>query len=94
MDDREHAYQFWRDVVDRQFTVLSDPDAQVVHAFGLAHPGAGMEGNDIALDTTLFIDADGRERWRHFSESLPDLPTSAETIKHIRETPVASPHHK
>ena len=53
-----------------------------------------MEGNDIALDTTLLVDADGRERWRHVSETLPDLPTAAETLKHIRETPAENPKPK
>lgn len=94
VDDREHTLAFWRDVLNQQFTALSDPNAQVIRSYGLIHPGAGMEGNDIALDTTLLVDADGRERWRHVSETLPDLPTAAETLKHIRETTAENPKPK
>lgn len=72
--------------MNRQFTILSDPGAHVIRAYGLVHPGAGMEGGDIALDTTLLVDADGRERWRRVSETLPDLPTAEEILTRIRET--------
>jgi hypothetical protein len=44
-------------------------------------------GRDIALDTTLLVDVDGRERWRRVSETLPDLPRAEEILKRIRETP-------
>jgi peroxiredoxin len=76
----------WENVVNRQFTILSDPGAHVIRTYGLVHPGAGMEGGDIALDTTLLVDTDGRERWRRVSETLPDLPTSEEILPRIRET--------
>ena len=77
----------WEKVVNRQFTMLSDPGARVIRSYGLVHPSGGMEGGDVALDTTLLVDVDGRERWRHVSETLPDLPTPEETMKHIQETP-------
>jgi peroxiredoxin len=72
--------------VNRQITILSDPGARVIRSYGLVHTGAGMAGEDVALDTSLLVDASGRERWRHVSETLPDLPTPEETMKHIRET--------
>jgi peroxiredoxin len=86
VDDRERARSVWEKVINRQFTVLSDPGARVIRTYGLLHAGAGMEGEDIALDTTLLVDIDGRERWRHASETLPDLPTAADTLTRIRET--------
>ena len=70
----------------RQFTILSDPGARVIRSYGLLHPGAGMEGQDIALDTTLLVDVDGRERWRRVSETLPDLPTAEEILARIHES--------
>lgn len=76
--------------MNRQFTILSDPGARVIRFYGLLHPTAGMEGQDIALDTTLLVDVDGRERWRRVSETLPDLPTAEEILTRIRETPHAS----
>jgi hypothetical protein len=50
-----------------------------------------MQGEDIALDTTLLVDIDGRERWRHASETLPDLPTAADLLTRIRETKPHAP---
>ena len=72
--------------MNRQFTILSDLGARVIRSYGLLHPGAGMEGQDIALDTTLLVDVDGRERWRRVSETLPDLPTAEQVLERIRET--------
>jgi peroxiredoxin len=86
VDDREHARFVWEKVVNRQFTILSDPGARMFRTYGVVHLGAGMEGGDIALDTTLLVDTDGRERWRHVSETLSDLPTAAEILTRIRET--------
>ena len=86
VDDREHAHSVWEKVVKRQFTVLSDPGARVIRSYGLLHPAGGIDGGDIALDTSLLIDMDGRERWRRTSQTLPDLPTAEEILARIRET--------
>jgi len=90
IDNTEHASKVWEDVVNRRFTILSDPGARVIRVYGLLHPSAGMEGQDIALDTTLLVDFDGHERWRRVSETLPDLPTAEEILTRIRETPHSS----
>ena len=71
--------------MNRQFTILSDPGARVIRSYGLIHPGGGMEGQDIALDTTLLVDSDGHERWRRVSETLPDIPRAEEILIRIRE---------
>ncbi len=76
----------WKNVVDQQFTILVDPGAQVIRAYGLLHPGAGIDGGDIALDTILLVDVDGRERWRRVSETISDLPMAEETASRIRKT--------
>jgi len=86
VDDREHARLVWEKVVDRQFTILSDPAAQVIRTYGLVHSRAGKEGEDIALDTTLLVDADGREHWRRVSATLPDIPSADEIFRRIRES--------
>jgi len=71
--------------VKRQFSVLSDPGAQVIRKYGVVHPGGGS-GEDIALDTTLLVDEHGRELWRQVSETLPDLPTAEEMLERIRNS--------
>lgn len=76
--------------MNHQFTILSDPDAAVIRSYGLIHPHAGMDGGDIALDTTLLVDVNGRERWRHVSQTLSDLQTAEEVLEQIRKT-AASP---
>jgi mycoredoxin-dependent peroxiredoxin len=86
VDDRQHARSVWEKVVDRQFAVLSDPEARVIRSYGLLHPAGGIDGGDIALDTTLLIDVDGRERWRRTSQTLPDLPTAEQILTRIRDT--------
>jgi peroxiredoxin len=86
VDNRERALSVWEKVANRQFTILSDPGARVIRSYGLIHPNGGMEGEDIALDTTLLVDSDGRECWRRVSETLPDIPTAEEIFNRIRET--------
>jgi len=66
----------------------------VIRSYGLLHRGAGMDGQDIALDTTLLVDVDGRERWRHVSQTLRDVPTTEEILIRIRETAVRAPSSK
>jgi len=94
VDDRKHALLIWDTVVNRRFTILSDPGAQVITSYGLLHRGAGMDGQDIALDTTLLVDVDGRERWRHVSQTLLDVPTTEEVLMRIREAAVRDPNSK
>jgi peroxiredoxin len=90
VDDREHARFVWEKVVDRQFTILSDPSARVIRTYGLVHAHAGKDGEDIALDTTLLVDTDGRERWRRVSATLPDIPSAEEILGRIRESALNS----
>ena len=71
--------------MNRRFAILSDPGAQVITSYGLQHRGAGTDGQDIALDTTLLVDVDGRERWRHVGQTLSDLPTAEEILTRIRK---------
>ena len=66
----------------------------MIRSYGLLHRGAGMDGQDIALDTTLLVDVDGRERWRHVSQTLRDVPTTEEILIRIRETAVRAPSSK
>lgn len=80
-DDQTAARATWEKIVERKFTVLSDPGSKVIRLYGVLDETEG-----IALDTTLFIGADGRERWRYVSATLPDLPKAEETLKHIRES--------
>jgi peroxiredoxin len=51
------------------YQVLSDIDREVIRAYGVLHPGASIDGGDIARPATLVIDADGIVRWRNLTEN-------------------------
>jgi len=85
VDDQENAYKVWDKMVNRQFTILSDPGAVVIRQYGLLH-AHGKGDEDIAIRTTLLIDEQGRERWRRVSTSIPDIPAAEEALDHIRQT--------
>jgi peroxiredoxin len=83
VDDVAHAREAWEKAANRQFTVLSDPGAKVIREYGLLHAD-GHGGQDIALRTTIYIDANGVERFRRVSTSVMDVPKVNEVIGRIR----------
>ena len=50
------------------YTFLSDPKAEVIHRFGVAHAGAGDGGRDIARPAEFLVDAQGTVRWVNLTE--------------------------
>lgn len=52
-----------------EYRILSDGDREVIKAYGVLHPGASIDGGDIARPATLVIDADGIVRWRNLTEN-------------------------
>ena len=85
VDGQEDAHKVWDKVTGKQFTILSDPGARVIRSYGLLHE-KGRLGDDIAIRTTLFVDGEGRERWRRVSDTIPDIPNAGEVLDRIRTT--------
>ena len=83
MDQPKDSRTLWNEL-HRKVTLLSDPGARVIRRYGVLH--AGGSGRDIALNTVLFVDDDGRERWRKVSQTLPDLPKAEEVLNRIQQT--------
>jgi len=83
VDDVAHAREAWEKAAKRQFPILSDPEAKVIRQYGLLHAD-GHEGEDIALRTTIYIDANGREVWRRVSTSVIDVPRVKEVLERIQ----------
>jgi peroxiredoxin len=52
------------------FTFLSDPKAEVIRRYGVLHPGAGVNGQDIARPADFLVDASGTVRWVNLTENL------------------------
>jgi peroxiredoxin len=86
VDDAEHARIAWEKAADKKFTVLSDPGAKVIQAYGLLHAG-GHRGDDIAIRTTILIDKAGRAQWQRVSETVQDVPTVEEVLTAVRKLP-------
>ena len=51
------------------YPVLSDSGRETIMAYGVFHPGASIDGGDIARPATLVIDGDGWVRWRNLTEN-------------------------
>ena len=45
------------------FTFLSDPKAEVIRRYDLAHASAGIKGQDIARPAEFLVDSSGTVRW-------------------------------
>jgi peroxiredoxin len=50
-----------------EFPVLSDQSLAAIDAFGVRHPGGGLEG-DIARPALFILDRDGRVVWRDLTD--------------------------
>jgi peroxiredoxin len=63
----------WSQALDLNFPLLSDWNAEGVHAFGIAHRFRDYE--DVAQRTAFHVDADGTVRgaWRYGTSEVPDF---------------------
>jgi peroxiredoxin len=51
------------------FTFLSDPGAETIRRYDLAHAGAGIDGRDIARPAEFLLDSTGTVRWVNLTEN-------------------------
>ena len=51
------------------YTFLSDPNAEVIRRYDLAHTGAGEGGRDIARPGEFLVDTSGTVRWVNLTEN-------------------------
>ena len=63
----------WAQVLDVNFPLLSDWNADAVHAFDIAHEHRGLR--DVAERTAFLVDPDGTVRgaWRYGTSEVPDF---------------------
>ena len=52
------------------YTFLSDPNAAVIRRYDLLHPGAGVNGQDVARPAEFLLDSSGVIRWVNLTEDL------------------------
>ncbi|HEY1370174.1 MAG TPA: redoxin domain-containing protein [Gaiellaceae bacterium] len=63
----------WLQALDLNFPLLSDWNAEAVHAFGVAHDFRGLR--DVAERSAFLVDRDAvvRGAWGYGTSELPDL---------------------
>lgn len=66
------------------FPVLSDPDGEVLRAYGLLHEGGGLEGSNVAIPAQILIGKSGEILWRRKSERIQDRLAPDDVIEAIR----------
>jgi len=53
-----------------KFPILSDPKAEVIRSYGVLHPKAGENGQDIARPAEFLVDSAGKIRWMNLTEDI------------------------
>jgi peroxiredoxin len=63
------------------YAFLSDPNAGVIRRYDLLHPGAGVNGHDIARPAEFLLDSSRIVRWVNLTEDLRVRATPEEMLK-------------
>lgn len=66
------------------FTVLSDPNLDVIRCYGLLHAAAGPDGHDISRPAEFLVDRWGTVRWENFTEDVRVRPRADEMLTAAR----------
>ena len=71
--DQPWTHVAWMQALDLNFPLLSDWNAEAVHALGIAHEHRGMR--DVAARTAFLAERGGtvRRAWRYDTSDLPDF---------------------
>jgi glutaredoxin-dependent peroxiredoxin len=72
--DSPYSHLAWREVLELNFTLLSDWNGEAVAGFGVAQPDyGGMRG--VAERSAFLLDRDGtvRAAWRYETGEVPDV---------------------
>ena len=69
------------------FPILSDPDRSLaIEPYGLADH---RDPREIAIPTTLVVDADGNEAWRMVSRDFADRPSADDALEVVHSLDLA-----
>ena len=79
--DSPWTHVAWKQTLDLSFPLLSDWNAEAVHAFGIAHEFRALK--DVAERTAFLVDAGGTVRgaWRYGTSEVPDLDELLEAAR-------------
>ena len=76
------------------FTLLSDPKAEVIRRYDLLHAGAGPRGADIARPAEFLIDPTGTVRWVNLTDDYRVRASAEQLLKALDEVGLAAPPAK
>jgi len=62
------------------FSILSDPNAEVIRRYNLLHVGGGPDGHDIARPAEFLVDSSRMVRWVNFTEDVRVRPRADEML--------------
>ena len=68
------------------FTILSDPNAEVIRRYDLLHAGGGPEGHDIARPAEFLVDSRRVVRWENFTEDIRVRARADEMVEKAKES--------
>lgn len=85
--DRPEESESLRKKAGYTFLFLSDPDAEVIRRYDLLHPGAGVDGHDIARPAEFLVDSSGVVRWVNLTGDLRERATPDELLAAVRQLP-------
>lgn len=66
------------------FTVLSDPNTEMIRRYDLLHTGGGPDGHDIARPAEFLVDPSGVVRWENFTEDVRVRARAAQMLAAAR----------
>ena len=71
--DSPWTHVAWSQVLDLNFPLLSDWNAEATRGFGIAHEHRGLQ--DVSERTAFLVDQDGTVRgaWRYGTAEVPDF---------------------
>ncbi len=69
------------------FRFLADRELAVTRRWGLVHPGAGPDGQDVPRPATIVLDRDGVVRWFSVSRNYQVRPDPDDVLRAVRALP-------
>lgn len=66
------------------YRFVADRDLAVTRRYGLIHPGAGPDGQDVPRPATVVIDRDGVVRWFSVSRNVQVRPDPGDVVRAVR----------
>jgi peroxiredoxin len=82
--DSPWTHVAWQQALDLNFELLSDWNADAIHAFGIAHEfGEGLR--EVAERTAFLADGDGlvQRTWHYGTSEVPDVDELVEAARSL-----------